>query len=165
MKNRYRIEGSSAYILLYYKGSWIETAIDVADLPRVQEWPHTWSVGQIKGRWRVYAMQYLGNGKSRPLYLSRWLLDAPPDLVVDHIDHNPLNNRRSNLRAISVAANNQNLTNRQGKLRNVSWDKIAQRWVVQLTVQGRHIVIGRFDSLEEAENVASASRKALMPYS
>ena len=57
------------------------------------------------GRIYVFSTQ-----KSRPVtvYLHRIIVDAPPGMDVDHINHNTLDNRRSNLRIASRSLNNMN---------------------------------------------------------
>ena len=40
----------------------------------------------------------------------------PDDMVIDHIDHNRLNNAIDNLRLVSVADNNRNRVRRTGKV-------------------------------------------------
>jgi len=72
---------------------------------------------------------------------------------IDHSDRNPLNCRRSNLRA---ATNSQNLANR-GKNRNntsgrkgVTWDKSRHKWMAQIMVQGRVFYLGRHSKRDAA---------------
>ena len=85
--------------------------------------------------------------------LHRVILDCPDDMFVDHINHNPLNNSRSNLR---IVTNQQNLMNR-GKQKNnssgiigVCWNKREEKWVAQIMLNNKNIHLGRFDDLEEA---------------
>lgn len=71
----------------------------------------------------------------------------------DHIDRNPFNNRRHNLRA---ATNSQNSMNRSMRDDNssgvigVSWKKSNQKWVSYICVDGKQIYIGIFDNKNDA---------------
>lgn len=64
-----------------------------------------WTV-QCQGRLRyAYRNVRQPDGKLRPLYLHRLILDAPPGLTVDHINGDGLDNRRQNLRLATHADN------------------------------------------------------------
>ena len=65
---------------------------------------------------------------SRLLPMHRIILNAPPHLVVDHINHNGLDNRKANLRLCTRAQNNRNARpriqrNKRSKYKGVSFDK------------------------------------------
>lgn len=85
----------------------------------------------------------------------------------DHIDGNPLNNRRSNLRAVTPSWNQQNRHrgNRgsSSRFRGVTWDKQTGRWLSYATVGGRMRNLGRYDSEEEAAAVSATFRAEHMP--
>jgi hypothetical protein len=49
-----------------------------------------------------------GNGKGGRVKLHRLILDAPPGVLVDHIDGDSLNCTRANLRLCSYTQNNRN---------------------------------------------------------
>lgn len=86
----------------------------------------------------------------------------------DHIDLNPLNNQRRNLRIATHGQNQQNRRSRAGvssRFRGVSWDKYTGRWRVRCQVEGRSHYLGSFSSEEEAGRVAAAWRLRNMPYS
>jgi hypothetical protein len=74
--------------------------------------------------------------------------DAP-----DHIDRNPLNNRKTNLR---TATTSQNMCNRSLFKNNTSgYTGVYQRkhdgkWVAQITIESNQIYVGQFDTKEEA---------------
>lgn len=96
--NKYHIEGDVAYLEV---GDQV-TMIDVADLEKALEM--RWYVSpHMMGGYYVVSHP---NGTT--VYLHRYLLDAPRGKYVDHINHNTLDNRRSNLRIVTNQENNAN---------------------------------------------------------
>ena len=95
-----------------------------------------------------------------------WLLNYGcwPKTILDHANGVKTDNRLENLRIASVAENtwNQKLraTNTSG-YKNVSWDKRAKAWIVQLDYKGAHLKLGHFDHIEDAVEVATKARKDL----
>ena len=79
--------------------------------------------------------------------LHRVIMNPPSGYVVDHINGDPTNNRRSNLR---ICSQKQNMQNQGKRPHNTSGYKGVKRagnkWVAK--VSGR--IIGRFDTAEEA---------------
>jgi hypothetical protein len=76
-------------------------------------------------------------------------LQFAPELFVDHIDHNGLNNQRSNLRLVTVSQNNLNARgycNNTSGQKGVYFDKHHNRWKVCYRSQGR----GYFSTFDEA---------------
>jgi len=79
--------------ILLTKGQF--TVVDNEDYDLVVQ--HKWLATAAGGKF--YAARKIQTPKgSRLLYLHRFLMRPPDHLVVDHINHNPLDNRRSNLR-------------------------------------------------------------------
>lgn len=76
-----------------------------------------------------------------------------PKGVIDHIDRDKLNNRIENLRDVSKVVNSLNAkvykNNRSG-VTGVSWHKRTNRWLARGMARGRDVMIGRFDTREEA---------------
>ena len=87
-----------------------------------------------------------------------------PDYV-DHIDGNKLNNKIENLRA---ATHSENLYNRKFQSNNTSGVKgvsyenqYKKKWKAKISVDGKEISIGRFETLEEAKNAMKEMREKL----
>lgn len=59
----------------------------------------------FKYKWTLSG-KYIRN--TRGVYLHRLLTNCPENLEVDHIDRDPLNNKRENLRVVDRATNNEN---------------------------------------------------------
>jgi hypothetical protein len=74
--------------------------------------------------------------------------------IIDHIDHNPSNNRLDNLRICSKRENMMNSTTKKtsSKYKGVSFDKERGRWFVQLK-NGKTVFRGRADTEKEAAKI------------
>ena len=79
-----------------------------------------------------------------------WLLGCK---WYDHINLNPLDNRKANLRIASSAENAQNRSkstkNTSGVI-GVSWNTKRQVWAAQLTVEHKHLFLGYFTNKTDA---------------
>lgn len=94
---------------------------------------------------------YNGNNYCEPMH--RVILDAPRSIAVDHINNNRLDNRRSNLRFSDAKGNNGNQSIRVGgtsKFKGVHFSPAKNRWIAQISRDGRRIHIGTFTSEDEA---------------
>ncbi len=72
---------------------------------------------------------------------------------IDHKNRNYLDDRIENLRIATQSQNNANSTLRSDNssgYKGVSWDKANDKWSVCISVNGRHIRVGRFIDIEEA---------------
>jgi hypothetical protein len=83
----------------------------------------------------------------KQIMLHRLVMAPPSDADIDHINGDPLDNRRENLR---IATTQQNLRNmrphRDGSsvYKGVSWHKASKKWRAVLTVDGKQQCIGYF---------------------
>lgn len=73
---------------------------------------------------------------------------------VDHLDHNGLNNKWSNLRASNSRDNAKNMpkqkSNKTGVI-GVNWHKAAGKWQARaVNNEGVRVDLGRFDNFEDA---------------
>jgi plasmid maintenance system killer protein len=70
---------------------------------------------------------------------------------VDHINHDTLDNTRTNLRIVSSRQNRQNLKKQSSsKYPGVTWKKRDQKWQAQIQVNGSYRYIGVFDEERSA---------------
>lgn len=92
-------------------------------------------------------------------YYEKWPLNR-----LDHIDHNPSNNRLSNLREATHA---QNLWNRGAPRHNtsgfkgVSYVTHCKKWDARITANGKLLLLGLFATPEEAHVAYCAAAKRL----
>ena len=123
---------------------------------------HRWSLN-TKG----YAVRY-ESGRVVMMHRCVLSLTASDELETDHINRDKLDNRRSNLRAVTHAENLQNKGSYRGstsRYRGVYWDAARQKWNAQITVGGRRTKLGRFADEATAGAVAAEARRASMPFS
>ena len=86
------------------------------------------------------------------------------NIVVDHINHNGLDNRKSNLRICTSGQNTCNcLTSKNNKSghKGVYWSKERKKWCAQISINNKTKGLGRYDTIEEA---IEARKKAAKEY-
>lgn len=96
--------------------------------------------------------------------LHRFIMNPPEGMVVDHINHNPLDNRRDNLRICTQHENSFNSSissNNKSGIIGVHFDKERNKWQAKIQVNGKTKYLGRYNTLEEA---AEARRQAEIEY-
>lgn len=93
------------------------------------------------------------NGSKTTAQMHRLLLDAQPGQLVDHINHDTLDNRRCNIRICTLSQNGQNRRqqrNNTSGYRGVWLDKRYQKWRAQIKINGKQIALGGYDTPELA---------------
>lgn len=116
---------------------------DVEDLDKIKD--ICWIVSNRDGR-----VDGLVNGKN--VRLHRYILDTPNDIMIDHINHNPSDNRKCNLRP---ATKSQNGANRPKTKHNTSGYKGVTtlrngKYMARITVNYKGIYLGCYNTPEEA---------------
>jgi hypothetical protein len=123
--------------------------IDAEDLHKVLQITTNWF---FNGR-RVSCKKNCGKAS-----LAAIILNYFGNLVIDHIDGNPLNNKKDNLRVVTHQQNSFNSKSRKNsssKFKNVCWDRQAEKWKVNIKVKGNSIHGGHFDCEIEAARKAN----------
>ena len=85
-------------------------------------------------------------------------------IIVDHIDHNGCNNRRSNLRICNLAQNAWNVkprTNTTSIYKGVYLERSTGKWVSQITKNKNTYKLGRFKNEEDAALAYNEKAKEL----
>lgn len=103
---------------------------------------------------------WVGAESYRRILLHRFIMNAPDDMEVDHIDGDRLNNQKFNLR---LATSSQNKCNRGPRKDNrsgykgVSWHKQREKWTVRIMSGGKYLSLGLFTSKEDAAKAYNAA--------
>jgi hypothetical protein len=124
------------------------TIVDPADY----EWLSRYKWCVHKGKGPPYAVKSWHRRGYRHImiFMHRIILQPPPGMFVDHINHNTLDNRRANIRPVTCW---QNMCNRKKYKKNahskyigVTWLKREKVWTARINVNKKSIFLGRFSS-------------------
>ena len=121
------------------------------------------------GRAKIYAARRIyikgGKGKSVHIYMQKELLCLPPEVHIDHINSEGLDNRKCNLRIATQHQNcmNQRIQRRQksSRFKGVTWDKSKSKWMSQINLNKRHFYLVRFYNEEDAAMTYNKKAKEL----
>lgn len=127
------------------KGEIIDFAIvDKSDYDEINK--YKWS-RYTKNNKLFYSQGCIDN---KFLTMHQFIMGIPPsDNIIDHIDHNGLNNKRENLRFTTISGNNQNREKKSGtssKYKGVNWRKDKNKWCCE--ADGKYL--GYFTYEEDA---------------
>lgn len=102
-----------------------------------------------------------GYAKSGSILMHRLILGlTDPNIQGDHIDHNKLNNQRSNLRTCSHSENQHNRVKQQSTSRFKGVTRYAGKWFAQIRHNNVYIYLGLFNSeITTAKAYDRASRE------
>ena len=94
-----------------------------------------------------YYAKRMERGTRRQIIMHRVITEAPPGLLVDHRNHNGLDNRRSNLRICTKAENVRNQLPRGGtsRYKGVSWSKSNKKYAATIRCNKQRFHLGWFD--------------------
>lgn len=116
-----------------------------------------------------YVQHFVWRGRSyRPTMVRtlfhRELMDTPQGLVCDHINGDPLDNRRSNLRICTQKDNVRNSRHRRTAKKSnykgiVKTDKIKKPFLARIKVDGKPIHLGYFVTELEAAGAYDVAAK------
>ena len=97
------------------------------------------------------------------IYLHQEIIQVPKGMLIDHINHNPTDNRCANLRA---ATHSQNICHRRkrsdakySKYKGITWRKDIRKWVARVTFEKKGIHLGFFKNEIEAAKAYDEAAK------
>jgi len=135
--------------------------VDPEDFERLNK--YKWYA--VKDSRTFYAYRNKRAGKKFvSLGMHRQILNPPDHLMVDHINHNGLDNRKANLRLATCAQNSYNRRqvrkNKSSKYTGVSWKEWTKKWAVIICYKRKNIIVGYFeDEIQAAKAYDDAAKK------
>lgn len=128
-----------------------EVILDSAGLKLFNE--HNWCVRKVKNLFYLYRCIHFKRKKIKTIHFHREILGITDNSVlIDHINHNGLDNRISNLRICTKqqnCANTRKMTLKSSKYKGVSWHSKNQMWIARVR-KLNNLNIGSFDSEKKA---------------
>lgn len=103
----------------------------------------------------IYSTIHTQDGKQYTISIHRLITNCPDGMVIDHIDGNPANNCRNNLRICTTKQNTRNQSRRRDNTsgyKGVHWVPQNRKWRAMIKVEGIKIHLGLFPTPEEAHN-------------
>ena len=128
--------------------------VDDDEFERLSEfnWKALWNK-DIRG---YYAAREIGGRKNKKtIYMHRLIANTPVGMVCDHIHHNTLDNRKSELRNLSPAQSNMNMRLRKDNklgIRGIH-KKECGSYMTRLVFNGEIVLCKTVKTLEEALNL------------
>jgi len=151
--NRYFVGETLAIIVCpAYNGKMFAVTIDKEDLERVKS--RCWHVVNVKGDKGFLLYCATAKRKGLPFfYLHRFVMRAQRGILVDHIHHRTLDNRKSELRKTDISGN---ALNRRSGMESANRTGIrcvhpAKNGRFRAIVRGKHL--GVFDTPDQASAV------------
>lgn len=122
---------------------------DKEDYDKIKD--YCWSYNNVG---YLYTTLYNGpKAKNKKILLHRLIMDFPKNKVVDHINHDKTDNRKSNLRICTMKENAMNKSqlksNKSGEI-GVSYSKERNKWIARIGYSGKSKTLGYFITKEEA---------------
>lgn len=142
--NRYEIKDD--YVVMYTLKN-EPFYIDLEDLDKVKN--YCWYLNKSGGY--VVSNKTFGGG----IRLHRLIMDVldKPQLYVDHVNHDVVDNRKSNLRIVNQSNNGMNNSLRKNNKTGVTgvyFNSKRNKWRAEIMVNYKHINLGQFNNFNDA---------------
>lgn len=152
--NKWRFEGDIAVGLTNNN---MEFCIDLKDYEKCKDICWFENYDNHTNSYYIYGTQ----NKQR-FSIHQFILGKREGFVIDHIDHDTTNNRRSNLRVVTLSNNamNQRIkSNNTSGVKGVRWHKATQKWQSGIGIKGKQIYLGVYETFDEAVKVRKEAEK------
>lgn len=122
--------------------------VDDEDYNYLMRW--NWCAVYDKKMESFYSHRRLGRGT---ISMHRVILHAREGQYVDHIDHNTLNNQKSNIRLVTVQENHRNkrlMRNNTSGVCGVYHQKHSNKWKAMIKIDRKLVHLGYFRDKKDA---------------
>lgn len=132
--------------------------VDDKDFERLKELGGKWCLAKKRGRY--YPQKRLSGNNL--IEMHRWIMQPKNGEYVDHISGDTLDNRRSNLRICTNAANLRNArirTDNKSGYKGVHLVKRTGKYVAYIKVNYKRIHLGSFDKMQDAIKIRAKAEQ------
>lgn len=129
--------------------------IDIEDIDKIKN--YYWNIRYDKRHPNCTSYVESHRGGKRT-HLHRLIMNCPKDLVVDHINGNGLDNRKTNLRIVTKNINRLN----NHKSKNIYYNKRDNLYVVNFVVNNKSKSLCYTRNIQEAEFYAKLGKKLIL---
>jgi len=103
-----------------------------------------------KYRWSLSSRYIATRIKCKMVMLHHLLLPRKEGFVTDHINRDPFDNRKANLRYATAQQNSWNSFPKNGAFKGTTFNKRYKKWRTMVMIEGKKTLIGDFDTQEES---------------
>jgi len=125
--------------------------VDDDDYKRVSK--YKWYANKDLKNYYAKRWSPMQNGKRRIIWMHRFIMSAPEEFEVDHINQDTLDNRKDNLRFTTRSQNarNQMLSsaNTSG-FKGVRFDKNRRKWRAEIYIHSKRLFLGNYETQDAA---------------
>jgi len=149
-KNKIITDSTGTYLLLHSRKYGTACAyFDPEDIQKIEEytWGLVFSRTRRKGAELEVRATMKVDGMIKTLPLQRHLMPVQAPMVIDHIDQNPLNYRKSNLRAVTPQQNQFN----RGNTRGYSWCQQMRSYRARIILNKKFHCLGYYQTERDAK--------------
>jgi hypothetical protein len=116
---------------------------------------YRWHINRGRGTFYAARCQWdRKEQKTKSIKMHREIMKIEDGLYVDHINGNGLDNRKANLRAVTIMENSWNMKKVRRKCwsryKGVTWNSRRRKWIAQAMAGGEVNYLGGFDVEREA---------------
>lgn len=149
--NEIKLYNDYAVMYVKHKKILLEVLLDIEDIQRVQKigsWHAIYDKTLKNNSYYIahrYSNKEMGSGVIK---LHRFILNCPSDKIIDHINHNTLDNRKQNLKICTHFENQQNLGSKSTEQTGV-YQRTRGIWCANIT-KNKKRYYKEFKTKEEA---------------